>query len=148
MSEKQSGSVNKSQPAKSLEDNNLSFEKKEYKENIQMYIFDNVAVAIDTTGKNYKELPEIYFGTYDKDLTKGSFHQPEIKREGVDMEYVAKCIKEIASDSGIHEFWFYPLGDDVSIENKDTREQARLRLFQRLGNISAAPGGYGYVLKV
>lgn len=133
--------TNESQP--------VPFERKQYKEGIEAYIFEHVAVAIDTTGKNYKDLPELYFGTFDsEDNIKESFHQPEIKREGVNMEYIAKCVDVVANDSGIHEFWFYPFGEDTDPENKDNREQARLRLFQRLGDISPAPNGFGYILKV
>jgi hypothetical protein len=141
--------MNSELPPKMEDDESkIEFEKKEYKKNIDLYVFSHVAVAVDTTGKNYQELPELYFGTFDNELDKDALNKPNVRREGVDLNYVAKCIEVVARESGIHEFWFYPFGDDVKDENKDKREQARLRLFKTLGDISPAPIGYGYVLKI
>lgn len=125
------------------------FTKKEFTEDGTIYIFDHVAVKIDTSGKNYTELPELFFGTFDKVATKESLSKPDAPREGVDMLYVAECIKKVADDMGMNEFWFYPFGDDAQKEEeKGQREQARLRLFQKLGNITLAPSGHGYILKI
>jgi len=128
---------------------NTSFHKKEFTpDGGVIYVFDHVAVKIDNSGKNYKELPELMFGTFDEEPSSEALHQPEMKRDGIDMAYVAQCIHSVAKDSGVYEFWFYPYGEDVFPEHKDTREQARLRLFQRLGDITPAPNGFGYILKV
>jgi len=128
----------------------LPFVKKPYGENGSLYIFDNVGIIIDTSGKNYQELPELLFGTFDKDATLETskpMNQPETKREGVDMNKVAECLKVAAADSSIHEFWVYPFGEDRP-DKKNEREEARLRLFRRYGDLTPAPNNFGYILKV
>lgn len=127
----------------------LDFEVKQHKEGIVLYVFKDLAVAIDTTGKNYKELPELYFGPYDNELNNGSLHQPEKTERKIDMKYVSECIEKVALASGIHAFWFYPFGGDASEGNKERREEARMRLFKRIfPTIQLAPGGYGYILTI
>lgn len=128
---------------------NLPFEKIQYKEGVVLYIFDHVAVAVDTTGKNYKDLPEILFATFDNksELNLEALNQPDIRRDGVDMEGISQCIGEVAKDAGVSEFWFYPNGKDKP-EDENKREQARLRLFKRHVDVTPAPGGFGYVMKI
>lgn len=129
------------------ESRNLSFEKKQHKENVVLYVFDHVAVAIDTSGKNYKELPEILFGTFDKEYNAESLHQPEEKRDGIDMSYISECIREVTKDSGVSKFWLYPFGDD-NIENKQMRETARIKLFSRYVKLTPEPSGFGYIMEI
>lgn len=124
---------------------NLSFEKDETKEGVSKYLFKKVAVGIDSTGKNYTELPEISFGTFDTDYKRDILSQPKVKREGVDMEYVSKCVEVAAKDYGQNTFWFYPFGDDRP-EQKATRENARVRLFQQYFDIEPEPTGFGYIM--
>lgn len=124
----------------------MRFEKKEVKPNVLVYDFEDASVGIDTTGKNYKELPEIVFGIFDKEKDRYSMDQPKVGQGIPDMDYIAECIREVSRDSGISEFWFYPYGKDGV--DGDRREAARLRLFQRFGSITKAPGGHGYILKV
>lgn len=127
----------------------LSFEIRQHKEGVTLYIFKDLAVAIDATGKNYKALPELFFGPYDNDLNTGSLSQPEETKQGVDMQYASQCIKKVAEASGIHQFWFYPFGNDSTAENKERRERARIKLFERIAsNIEPAPEGHGYILTV
>jgi len=129
-------------PNESQENTGLSFKKKERRPGVDVYEFKNVAVAINTTGENYAKLPELLFGTFDHSLGEGNpLAQPQSKRAGVTMEYVRACIQQIAEATGHHEFWF----DPYSI---DKRPEARLRLFQRFGNIIPAPEGRGFILKV
>ena len=134
-------------PQPKAEGYNLAFEKKQHKVNVVLYIFDQVAVAIDTSGKNYKELPEILFGTFEKEYITGSMSQPKEKMEGVDMNYITACIGEVARDSGISKFWLYPFGDD-NPENKKRRENARAKLFSRYANLTPEPSGFGYILEI
>jgi hypothetical protein len=96
----------------------LSFEKKEHKPGVLLYAFKNVVIGIDTTGKNYKEKPELLFGTYDAEYDIDAMSQPELKREGVDMTYISKCIREVAKDGGYDEFWIYPYGEDADGEKR------------------------------
>lgn len=131
----------------SSSDRDLSFEKKEHKPGVLLYVFKNVVIGIDTTGKNYKELPELLFGTYDTEYGVDSMGQPEMKREGIDMDYVSKCIEKVSKESGIKEFWFSPYGEDKP-EDKERREQARLRLFKRYADIISASSGFGYIWRV
>ena len=127
---------------------NLSFEKIDYKENIDLYLFKyDVGVAIDTRGINYKELPEILFGSYDKNTGKASLGRPEFKNENVDMKYIGACIKEVSKESGINEFFMYPYGDD-NTGDKNLTEQARMKLFNRYINLTSTPSGFGYILKI
>ncbi len=127
----------------------LPFEVKQYKEGVTIYAFDNLAVAIDTTGKNYKDLPELFFGPYDNKLGVGTINQPTESGAKIDMDYASECIQKVAEFTGLHKFWFYPFGGDVEDENKDRREKARLRLFQKITpNIEPAPEGHGYILTV
>lgn len=52
------------QPKPELEQ--TSFHKKEFTpDGGVVYVFDHVAVKIDNSGKNYKELPELMFGTFE-----------------------------------------------------------------------------------
>jgi hypothetical protein len=125
----------------------LSFEKENRKEGVIAYTFNKVAVIIDTTGKNYKELPEIMFGTLEDKPDRDILSQPQNRIEGVDMDRVSKCIQEVAKDSGISEFWFHPYGDDDP-DNKKRREEARTRLFRRHFNLTPEATGYGYILKI
>lgn len=114
-----------------------------------LYIFKDLAVAVDTTGKNYKALAELHFGPYDNVLDTGSPSQPEYTKQGVDMRYASECIKKVAEASGMHQFWFYPYGDDVVEEKKERREKARMRLFEKMSSdIQPAPEGHGYILTV
>ncbi|MEI6238091.1 MAG: hypothetical protein WCP15_00980 [bacterium] len=127
----------------------LSFEVKPYKEGVTLYVFKDLAVAIDITGKNYKALPELFFGPYDNALNTGSLNQPVENKKGVDMQYVSECIKKVAEVSGIHRFWFYPFGDDATAEKRDRRESARMRLFAKMSSkIEPAPEGHGYIVNV
>jgi hypothetical protein len=48
----------------------LPFEKKSFKPDAISYIFKNVIVTIDSSGKNYKRLPEVQFGTFDEIVLK------------------------------------------------------------------------------
>lgn len=125
----------------------LAFEKKIHKENVVVYIFDHVVFAIDSTGKNYKELPELHFGTFDEIFNNDSLKKPDIKRDHITPDYVLNCLNEVVKDSSIHKFWFYPYGDD-SID-KDTRSEARLRLFKRYFNtIESDPNNFGYIITI
>ncbi len=125
----------------------LSFEKKSYKPEAVSYVFKNVIVTIDRSRKNYARLPEVQFGTFDDELTKDSFKKPESKREGVDMAYATSCIKEALKDDGLNEFWIYPFGDDDP-DNKERRENARIRLFQKYFNLEPAENNFGYIIKI
>ncbi|MDQ5883156.1 MAG: hypothetical protein QG654_68 [Patescibacteria group bacterium] len=125
----------------------LFFEKKSFKPDAISYVFKNVIVTIDRSGKNYTRLPEVQFGTFDDEPTRDSFKKPESKREGVDMVYVTSCIKEALNDDGLNEFWIYPFGDDDP-ENKERREDARVRLFQKYFNLEPAENNFGYIIKI
>lgn len=134
----------------SIQSENLAFEKTEYKEGITIYSFKNVAVAIDTTGKNQPDLPEILFGTFtdQSHLNEHSFDKPVERLKGINMEYVAKCIKVVAEEVGIKKFWFHPSGKDVSEDRKGQRQLARVRLFSRYANVTPSKNGFGYILEV
>ncbi len=126
----------------------LSFEVREHKPGVTLYIFGGLAVAIDITGKNYNELPELSFGPYNNITNTGTLKQPATRQEGIDMEYVAKCIKKVSEVSGIQQFWFYPFGDDVSDEHKERRERARVRLLESAFSVQPAPSGRGFILSL
>ncbi len=123
----------------------LSFEKIQYKPDIVFYKFDKVVITIDTTGIHYKDAPEILLSTFTDDFAKGSIYKPETRIEGVDMNYIAACIRKVSDVSGIHEAWLYPFGDDNPKDVKK-REDARLRLFRRYVEMTPAPGGIGYII--
>lgn len=131
----------------------LSFTVKSRKENFNNYVFKNVVIAIDTSGKHYEKLPELMFGTYDGELNEQIdgemlMNQPESKRENVDMEYVAACIAEVVKATGMHEFWFAPYGKD-SPNDREGRKQARVRLYSKYFDI--VPAGderKGYIVKI
>lgn len=125
----------------------LSFEKKSFKPDTISYLFKNVIVTIDSSGKNYKRLPEVLFGTFDDELTKDNLKKPTSKRDGVDMDYITGCIREALKDSGLNEFWIYPFGDDDP-DNKERRENARVRLFKKYFNLEPAENNFGYIIKI
>lgn len=133
---------------------NLIFEKKSFRENNVSYIFDGVIVSIDNPGINYKGKPEISFGTFSGKLTETLnstvlLSKPETKQIGVDMNYVNSCIKEVAKESKIHEFWFYPFGEDAKKnEQEQDQEKARVRLFSRYFNIRPDEENFGYIITI
>ncbi len=131
-------------PAKP-ESSDLSFEKVSRRENTISYIFKNVVVTIDNTGKNYKPLPELIFGTFDEEPNEHMLDKPDKKREGVDMGYISRCINEVVKDSGIHKFWIYPFGDD-SPDDKEARSQARARVFSRYMDMEPAENDFGFIV--
>ncbi len=131
----------------SIEGPELHFEKVSKRENTISYIFKNVVVTIDSSGKNYEPLPEIVFGTYDEIPAETSLNKPEQKREGVDMAYVSRCIQEVVKDSGIHKFWIYPFGDD-NPDDQESRKQARLRIFGRYMQLTPDEKNYGYIVDI
>lgn len=131
---------------KSQEEGRLNFTKMEYAENVDLYKFPGVRILVDHTGKNYKELPELLFGTYDTETMQGSMNKPELKREGIDMSLVAECIQRVLNESGIRKFWIYPYGGDSSEEKN--REKARFRLFSRYTNLTPDEEKHGYILEV
>jgi len=124
----------------------VKFEKIQKENNTLVYVFPNVGVAIDSSGKNYERLPELLFGTFDEDITKGSMDKPELKREGVDMSKVAEYIKIASKDSGISEFWVYPYGQDG--DDKESREEARMRLFGRYVELQPDENDFGYIINI
>jgi len=140
----------KNTPDISETEQSLAFEIRQYKDGIVVYIFKNLFVAIDTTGKNYKELPEILFGPYNKELDTWSLSKPEHSNNGlINMEYVAKCIQKVSKTTGVNKFFFHPFGDDVKPENADSRELARLRLFKIMSTkIEPTSDGRGYIITV
>ncbi len=133
-----------------IQSENLAFKKTEYKEGVTVYFFKNVAVAIDTAEKNQPDLPEILFGTFTdpSQLNEHSFDKPVDRLEGVNMEYITKCIKVVAEDSGIEKFWFFPSGKDALEEREEQRRLARVRLFSRYAKVTPSENGFGYVLEV
>ena len=134
-----------------MENPAFKFEREQRKPGVVLYKFKHVIVAIDSTGKNYKDLPEIMFGTFsgvfDEKLGEQAMHQPENRRVGVGMEYVSECIKKVAEDTGLRAFWLYPYGNDLP-DKKEKREKARIKLFGRYTNITSAPGEFGYIVKI
>jgi hypothetical protein len=145
---KESSLPNQTVSTPEVKHHDLSFEKLEYKPNVNLYIFkNNVTVAIDTTGKNQKEFPEIKFGYYDSKNNEASMGRPELKNENINMEYISACIQEVSKITGINEFFIYPYGDDNK-GDKGLTEQARMKLFSRYANIIPTPSGYGYILKI
>jgi hypothetical protein len=130
-------------PLKSAEQAyDLHYETRQHRPGTELYVFKNVVVVVDTTGKNFKEFPELLFGTHDGDLNNADvLSKPKLKREGVDMNYICACIRKVSEVTGIQEFQFAPFGDD-------NHEQARLRLFKRFAEIRQSPDGFGYILKL
>jgi hypothetical protein len=120
----------------------LSYEKTERRHGVDVYTFNKVAIAIDTSGKNYQKLPEVLFGTFENSPDEGNaLNQPEKRREGVNMDYISACLKKISEDTNIHEFWFDPY-------SKDEHPEARLRLFRRFVQVTPAPEGHGYIVQI
>ncbi len=130
----------------------LTFKIESKAPKVVLYLFKNVGVVVDNSGKNQTEYPEILFGTFEGELgenpdSEALMSQPETLIKNVDMQYVSACIKEVAKDVGTDVFWFYPFGRD---NPQDTvgREQARLRLYNRYFNISPTQNNFGYLIKV
>ena len=120
---------------------------RQYREGATLYIFKKIGAVVDTSGKNYKPLLELFFGPYDNLTDTESLDQPDSANEGVNIEYVSRCIQSIAQVTGIREFWFYPYGDDSPLSNTERRSRARLELVVKHShNIKLAPEGHGYIL--
>ena len=123
---------------------NLSFMKKESRPGVTTYIFNKVSIFVDTTGTNYKDLPELLFGTFDENTVDGEDNELEkssTRREGVDMEYVRECLGKVANESGIHKFWF-------NSYDEDGHGEARVRLFRRFFSITPEANGYGHIIEI
>ncbi len=105
------------------EEGSSKFVKRQVREGLVKYVFKDLAVGIDTRGKNYTELPEVHFGA-NIDDRKLAFRQ-EAKGEEVTMKYVMECVVIAMEDAGCSEAWFYP-------NDKDTRESAREALVAKL----------------
>jgi hypothetical protein len=123
----------------------LTFETSEPEKGITLYTFKNLAVGINTKGDSYKDLPELFFEACDS--TGGRRRVEKLQDvSNDDMEYVSRCIHEVARVTGIKQFWFYPHGEDVLNGEHARRQQARLRLFKRYGNIKPDSEGFGYIV--
>jgi hypothetical protein len=132
----------------SVEGFDVSYTLDMSRENKVIYLFKNVAVVIDKSGKNIKDIPEILFGVF-PDVPQGNtLSQPVTPVDGVTMKYVAACIKKVVEDCGENQLWFHPYGDDVPEEQRERREQARYRLFSQYANIEPGPEGYGYIINI
>ncbi len=138
-------------PNPAIEQYDLSFEKRKYRPDVVTYVFKDVVVKIDTTGKNFTELPELIFGTFEFDgsyiLGDDIISQPDSIRPGVDAAYISACIGEVAKDSGVHQFWLYFHGEDKPT-NPSMREEARYRLFKKYLNLTPFRNNYGYTLNI
>lgn len=75
------------------------------------------------------------------------------------MDLIIRYIHIAAHDDGASEYWLFPFGGDIaSTEENETveyiqqkrklKQEARLRLFKRFGDIRESSTGYGYILKV
>lgn len=130
----------------SSEGYDLSYTLDTSRENKVIYLFKNVAVVIDKSGKNIKDIPEILFGVFPDSPQGDILSQPETPVEGVTMKYVAACIKKVVEECGENQLWFHPYGDDVPEVQRERREMARHRLFSQYANIEPGPDGYGYII--
>lgn len=110
-----------------------------------LYLFNDVVVIIDTSGKNYKRLPEVSFATAQGGNKKYSMERNPGGSNEVTMTRVSECFRKIANDLGYTELWFYPFGKDGY--KKETAERARIKLYSQFGNIEPEETGYGYILK-
>ncbi len=127
-------------------DKDLSFETNQPREGVTAYVFNNVTVGIDRSGKNVQDFPELLFGVYEDDPASVSTDQPDNPIRGVDMEYISDCVKEALKNEGISEIWFYPSGDDGT--DAERRKDARVRLFERYFDFEPGPNNYGYMIRL
>ncbi len=123
----------------------LPFQRIEVRDDVIKYDFKNVEIGIDTTGKNYKDLPEVLFGTKVENGL-ASTDQPEIKIDDADMNYVVECIKVAMRDARINKFWFYPYYGDAPEEDRTRREMSRIRLFKRYFDNIVPDQNKGYIV--
>lgn len=127
---------------------NLSFEVDDRQEGKEYFTFDHVFVKIDRTGKNIDGYPELSFGTFDEYPDNDSMNQPGRNRDGIDMDYIAACIRRVAEYTRDKAFWIYPFGGDANSEDKLKRQEARFRLFKRYVNLEPGPNNHGYVIRI
>jgi hypothetical protein len=120
------------------------YETHEREVGIVDYVFDDVVIRIDTTGKNYTDLPEVLFGTKHSETEKHSMDRPDSKSNSLDMNRVSECMKKVAHDTNQSTVWFYPHGKDG--EDKERTEAARVKLFSRYFDIEPEKNGFGYVV--
>ncbi len=127
----------------------LRFETIEKGQGLTQYVFDKVVVVIDRSGRNVKDVPELVFATYDYDPRHASLDQPDFARKGVNMEYIARCIKEVVRETGDDRFWYHPYSKDAASQSeidKKKREVARTILFSKYATIEEGPDGFGSFL--
>jgi hypothetical protein len=127
----------------------LKFEEKETRSGFFRYIFDNVVIEVDHRDPYFEDVPQLIFATYVGDATQASLNKPSLASEGVDIDYVIKCIKEVVRHTGDTKFWFEPYIQDPDLksdEDRKRRRQARARLFSRYADIEESPDGEGYIV--
>ena len=144
----------------SVEKIDIAFDIDQRKEGVVLYAFTKgVGVVIDTTGKNYVGVPELFFGPYTHKTGVGSLDKPSIKDSNINMAYVALCIDEVVRVTGMHTFWFYPYDGDVPITGdavkdekaKELRRKARLKIFAEVlpdGAITQDENAHGYIVTI
>lgn len=132
----------------SVEGFDLTYTLDTSRENKVIYIFKNVVVVIDKSGKNIKDIPEILFGAFLESPKGDILSQPETPIAGVTMEFIAACIKKVIEDSGEQQLWFHPYGGDSKEGERERREKARYRLFSQYATIEPGPNNYGYIIKI
>lgn len=124
----------------------LQFEVVEKNAALTQYIFNKVVIVIDRSGRNIKDVPELLFATYDYDPAQASLEQPDFKRSGVDMDYIARCIKEVVRLTGDDQFWIHPYSEDAKHGEEKQRLDARARLFSKFATLEENPTGPGYFI--
>lgn len=124
----------------------LRFEVVEKRAGLTQYIFDKVVIVIDRSERNIKEVPELLFATYDYDPAQASLEQPDFKRSGVDMEYIARCMKEVVRQTGDDRFWIHPYTEDAKLGEEKRRLDARARLFSKFATLEESSTGSGYFI--
>lgn len=123
-----------------------SIDNRENEPGKTFYLFKDVVIIVDTSGKNYNKLPEVGFATAQGGKKRYSMERVAGGENNVHMDRVVECIRKVAEDQGYEKLWFYPFGEES--ERKHVSEQARARLFSRFSDIEPEETGYGYVVKL
>ena len=91
----------------------LSYEVHQPREGIIQYIFPHVLLNINFNFAEKRGAPELVYAVYHHDPKEATLDKPSYKIPGVDMNYVAECVKTMANDIGEERFWVHPYNEDA-----------------------------------
>ncbi len=140
--------------ANEMSPRSLSFNRRETASGEIEYKFPLVCIIFKP--REGEDIPEFFFATYSKDVSREYTYKRADQDPQCTMEYVTKCLHIAAEDAGYKILWFRPSDADAkpgetakkALENILRVRRARVALFKKYWNIEESPDGQGYLIKL